>query len=114
MLEYPIASLLRIDDELAQVYDSEGNGLGLAGDGTAANNSDAISVSGEIGIIKGVFDNDVSVELFRIVLVVFPTPEGLNLVNDNFFLQTEYSGGPRIILPSLSGEAVIRPGALEH
>jgi flagellar hook protein FlgE len=63
----------------------------------------------ERGEIYGIFSNGNSKGLFRILFARFPCWEGLKTVNERFFSETEYSGGPFID----DRNASCRPGCVE-
>ncbi len=65
------------------------------------------------GTIKGVYNNEQTVDLARVALRNFQNPSGLKQMGGTLFQETSNSGGLPIDVPGQNGLGMILPGSLE-
>ncbi|MBE3598018.1 MAG: flagellar hook-basal body complex protein [Limnochordaceae bacterium] len=67
----------------------------------------------DLGVIKGVFSNDMTMDLARIALATFPNQEGLVKQSDTLFTESGNSGPANVDAPGVGNRGLLIPGFLE-
>ena len=70
-------------------------------------------MSGNTGVINGVYTNGLVVALGQVALAGFPNPEGLQKAAANMFQISSNSGQPRVGGAGLEGRGTIETATLE-
>ncbi|MFO7151722.1 MAG: flagellar hook protein FlgE [Bacillota bacterium] len=81
-------------------------------DGYPAGTLLGISVDSN-GVITGIFDNGMNMELAQIALAIFDNPSGLTKAGGNAYTVSNNSGEPKIGTAGTGGRGTVSPGSLE-
>jgi flagellar hook protein FlgE len=67
----------------------------------------------ERGIVKGINEEGVLVEVAVLTTATFQNPGGLFKIGDNLYIESSNSGTPAYLLPGLGANGALKPGGLE-
>jgi flagellar hook protein FlgE len=94
-------------------YGRSSSVLFLAQDGFSSGDLESFKVDAR-GIVRGLFSNSKTFDLWQVALAKFPSNSGLNPLGNNLFSQSLLSGAPVVTAPGSSGLGVITSNALEN
>lgn len=98
----------------ASALDDGAFGVVAAGhDGTEPAGLSALEID-QSGTVWASYGSDISVPLAKLLLVNFPSPQGLRNLGGAGFAETPGSGEPTAGVPGASGMGLVRSGALER
>ncbi|WP_417458300.1 flagellar hook protein FlgE [Kordiimonas sp.] len=87
--------------------------LNYAVDGAAFGNITGVSI-GEDGVVTALFDNDLTLPVYKLPIAVFQNPDGLARRQGNAFGASDLSGDVNLQEPGDSGAGTVSPNSLEQ
>ncbi|TNE66687.1 MAG: flagellar hook protein FlgE [Alphaproteobacteria bacterium] len=87
--------------------------LSFSVDGAAFGNINGVSI-GEDGIVTALFDNGLTLSVYKLPVAVFQNPDGLSRRQGNAFGSSDLSGTVNLQHPGESGAGNISPNSLEQ